>query len=88
MLLKILLCCHRLLHQDEMVITTRGPGQYIGEVRLFIDDSQKSTWQTGVRARTDVTCMLLCQRVVQQQLLRHPEIEIEVRSGEGNPLCS
>lgn len=72
----------RLLHQDEMVITTRGPGQYIGEVHLFNDDRHKATWRTGVRARSNVTCLLLCQKAVQQQLRNHPEIEIEVRSGE------
>ncbi|KAK9831205.1 hypothetical protein WJX74_007391 [Apatococcus lobatus] len=69
-----------LLHQDEMVITTRGPGQYIGEVHFFNDGSHRSLWRTGVRARTNVTCLLLCQRAVQQQLRKHPEIEIEVRS--------
>ena len=65
-----------------MVITIRGPGQYIGEATLFQDDRHKSLWRTGVRARTDVTCLLLCQSVLQQQLQRNPEIEIEVRSGE------
>ena len=76
------LALSRLLHQDEMVITTRGPGQYIGEVHFFNDDNHRSVWRTGVRARSNVTCLLLCQRAVQQQLRNHPEIEIEVRSGE------
>ena len=78
----VLLAMSRLLHQDEMVITTRGPGQYIGEVHFFNDDNHRSVWRTGVRARSNVTCLLLCQKAVQQQLRNHPEIEIEVRSGE------
>lgn len=64
-----------------MVITSRGPGQFIGEVSLFEGHSGDAVWKTCVRARVPVKALLLTRGHLRTLLQSRPEAEIALRAG-------
>lgn len=65
------------------MVTTRGPGQFIGEVNLLEpgSNSVRQMWRTSVRAQTKVAVLLLTQAGLKTLLLRAPQAEAQVRAG-------
>ena len=76
----ILLCS-----KSRSIIALRGPGQFIGEVLLFDNtgrDSPMGSWQTCVRARTDVHALILTVKDLKELVTRKPAAEVELRAGQ------
>ena len=65
----------------QVVTTTRGPGQFIGEVSLFEGHSGDAQWKTCVRARGSLKALLLTRGHLRTLLQRAPEAEAAVRAG-------
>lgn len=70
---------------ERVVMTTRGPGQFIGEVSLFEDHAGDAQWKTSVRARGSIKALLLTRAHLRTLLQRQPEAEAAVRAGEAFP---
>ncbi|KAK9830087.1 hypothetical protein WJX72_009710 [[Myrmecia] bisecta] len=70
----------RLATREKTIITTRGPGDFIGEVAIFEQRGGAASWATNVRAKTPVTALVLTQDDLRTLLQRTPEAEIEVRA--------
>ncbi|CAL8468719.1 g8259 [Coccomyxa elongata] len=64
----------------QVVTTTRGPGQFIGEVSLFEGHSGDAQWKTCVRARGSLKALLLTRGHLRTLLQRAPEAEAAVRA--------
>lgn len=70
--------------KSRSIIALRGPGQFIGEVLLFDNtgrDSPLGSWQTCVRARTDVHALILTVKDLKELVTRKPAAEVELRAG-------
>lgn len=72
----------------QVVTTTRGPGQFIGEVSLFEGHSGDAQWKTCVRARGSLKALLLTRGHLRTLLQRAPEAEAAVRAGARAPLIN
>jgi hypothetical protein len=70
---------------ERVVMTTRGPGQFIGEVSLFEDHAGDAQWKTSVRARGSIKALLLTRAHLRTLLQRQPEAEAAVRAGDAFP---
>lgn len=71
--------------KSRSIIALRGPGQFIGEVLLFDNtgrDSPMGSWQTCVRARTDVRALILTVADLKDLVTRKPAAEVELRAGQ------
>lgn len=71
--------------KSRSIIALRGPGQFIGEVLLFDNtgrDSPMGSWQTCVRARTQVQALILTVKDLKDLVTRKPAAEVELRAGE------
>ena len=70
--------------KSRSIIALRGPGQFIGEVLLFDNtgrDSPMGSWQTCVRARTEVRALILTVKDLKDLVTRKPAAEVELRAG-------
>ena len=71
--------------KSRSIIALRGPGQFIGEVLLFDNtgrDSPMGSWQTCVRARTQVQALILTVKDLKDLVTRKPAAEVELRAGQ------
>ncbi len=71
--------------KSRSIIALRGPGQFIGEVLLFDNtgrDSPMGSWQTCVRARTQVRALILTVKDLKDLVTRKPAAEVELRAGQ------
>lgn len=66
---------------ERVVVTTRGPGQFIGEVSLFEGHTGDAQWKTSVRARGSLKALLLTRAHLRTLLQARPEAEAAVRAG-------
>ncbi|DBA93024.1 TPA: hypothetical protein ACH3X2_003363 [Trebouxia sp. C0005] len=69
--------------KSRSIIALRGPGQFIGEVLLFDNtgrDSPMGSWQTCVRARTQVRALILTVKDLKDLVTRKPAAEVELRA--------
>lgn len=67
---------------ERVVVTTRGPGQFIGEVSLFEEHAGDAQWKTSVRARGALKALLLTRAHLRTLLQQRPEAEAAVRAGD------
>lgn len=71
--------------KSRSIIALRGAGQFIGEVLLFDNtgrDAPMGSWQTCVRARTDVHALILTVKDLKELVTRKPAAEVELRAGQ------
>ena len=71
--------------KSRSIIALRGAGQFIGEVLLFDNtgrDAPMGSWQTCVRARTDVQALILTVKDLKELVTRKPAAEVELRAGQ------
>ena len=69
---------------SSSIIALSGQGQFIGEVLLFDNtgrDSPMGSWQTCVRARTQVQALILTVKDLKDLVARKPAAEVELRAG-------
>ncbi|KAL3150518.1 hypothetical protein ABBQ32_000336 [Trebouxia sp. C0010 RCD-2024] len=69
--------------KSRSIIALRGPGQFIGEVLLFDNtgrDTPMGSWQTCVRARTQVQALILTVKDLKDLVTRKPAAEVELRA--------
>lgn len=81
----VLMQCVCTCSKSRSIIALRGPGQFIGEVLLFDNtgrDSPEGSWQTCVRARTQVTALILTVKDLKDLVSRKPAAEVELRAGQ------
>ncbi|KAK9785422.1 hypothetical protein WJX73_002199 [Symbiochloris irregularis] len=72
----------RAFGEDGLVVTTRGQGQFIGEVSLLEPSAAapKQMWRTSVRAKTPVAVLMLTQACLRTLLDKAPQAEAQVRA--------
>ena len=81
----MLMQCVCTCSKSRSIIALRGPGQFIGEVLLFDNtgrDSPEGSWQTCVRARTQVKALILTVKDLKDLVTRKPAAEVELRAGQ------
>lgn len=77
--------------KSRSIIALRGPGQFVGEVLLFDStgrDSPMGSWQTCVRARTQVQALILTVKDLKDLVMRKPAAEVELRAGQHWLFCT
>ena len=82
--------CLWVCSKSRSIIAVRGPGQFIGEVLLFDNtgrDSPMGSWQTCVRARTQVQALILTVKDLKDLVTRKPAAEVELRAGQHCACC-